>query len=744
VQPKCSGRSGANSLCREVLNDTWVSFPSWSEDSQFVSSRKTQYEEHIYRTEDERFEFDVVLETNRDTIKVLECVQKKMARMPPEEAARYRLDDCLGGTSPTIHQRAIRRIYGDKSPDIIDGLKRNPVVAVPLVLKRLKAKDAEWREVQKQFNKVWREQNEKYYLKSLDHQGMIFKQNDIRAIRSKSLLNEIETLYDEQHEQIEQTGGTVVTGTPHMTLKYRDKAVLDDATMLLIHHVKRQTSIHKEDKQKIKVLLKQNIPDLFFHQRQDLSDTESEKESDSEKEESDNEDNKNKKKLDEKKEILVKEEDILAEIKDGELPPHARNADHTESYSLFMANNHWYLFLRLHAMLCDRLATMYDHAVVIAAEEGDDSNNRKENTATALRLKPQNELSANDYYPAFKDMVMSVLDGNMDNIAYEDTLREMFGIHAFKAFTLDKVISNCVRQLQHLVTDDSCIECWDLHLTEKRNQGAGGEVSTAEKRYFPELMYQKKSEKILADENCFKVVLYRDSGELTIELLDTETESGGGSEDGEDEEDSKDDRQRQLEQYVSRFLGPGDPLGSLSSCTIAHLARKPVFLSRSVRRYRAKTRHKIVPRREDKGESTAEPENLLNRAGLGRHDKLNLSDSTIMWDEGGDTSCVINTNFKILWVVNSENYIYKRNALNRARETHPSVCVRKYKRWTAWHQSWLAENITEHQQTTYNEWMLGRVEGLRINKTHRLTFSDLTKAPYRTFTKFKVTEVAGS
>ena len=49
-----------------------------------------------------------------------------MSRMPPEEAARYRLDDCLGGTSATVHQRAIRRIYGDKSADIVEGLKRNP------------------------------------------------------------------------------------------------------------------------------------------------------------------------------------------------------------------------------------------------------------------------------------------------------------------------------------------------------------------------------------------------------------------------------------------------------------------------------------------------------------------------------------------------------------------------------------------------------------------------------------------
>lgn len=295
VQPTCTGRS---QLCREVLNDTWVSFPSWSEDSQFVTSRKTQYEEFIYRTEDERFEFDVVLETNKDTIKVLECVQKKMSRMPPEEAARYRLDDCLGGSSPTIHQRAIRRIYGDKAGDIIDGLKRNPVVAVPLVLRRLKSKDEEWREVQKNFNKTWRDQNEKNYLKSLDHQSLLFKQSDTRYLRSKSLLNELETLYDERHELEENNqanngpadeASTPVPEGPHMTVEYTDFQILDDVNNLLIHHVKRQTSIHKEDKHKIKVLLKHFLMDMFKHPRQDLSEDEREEEEDSEKD-NDNED----------------------------------------------------------------------------------------------------------------------------------------------------------------------------------------------------------------------------------------------------------------------------------------------------------------------------------------------------------------------------------------------------------------------------------------------------------------------
>lgn len=146
----------------QVLNDTWVSFPSWSEDSTFVSSKKTQYEEHIYRCEDERFEvrelsklflshfllnylaycvfiswqLDVVLETNLATIRVLETVQKKLSRMSAEEQAKFRLDNTIGGSSEVIHRKAIQRIYGDKAADIIDGLKRNPAVSVPIVLKR--------------------------------------------------------------------------------------------------------------------------------------------------------------------------------------------------------------------------------------------------------------------------------------------------------------------------------------------------------------------------------------------------------------------------------------------------------------------------------------------------------------------------------------------------------------------------------------------------------------------------------
>ena len=55
-----------------------------------------------------------------------------------------------------------------------------------------------------------------------------------------------------------------------------------------------------------------------------------------------------------------------------------------------MANNNWYLFFRLHQILCERLNKMYNQAVIIASEETKDV--KKESTAVALRLKPKSKV----------------------------------------------------------------------------------------------------------------------------------------------------------------------------------------------------------------------------------------------------------------------------------------------------------------------------------------------------------------
>lgn len=83
---------------------------------------------------------------------------------------------------------------------------------------------------------------------------------------------EIKFYYLQRHEQNDDSN-EVVNG-PHLLLPYKDKTILDDAANLLIHHVKRQTAVQKQEKTRIKHILRHFIPDLFFWPRQQLSDDE--------------------------------------------------------------------------------------------------------------------------------------------------------------------------------------------------------------------------------------------------------------------------------------------------------------------------------------------------------------------------------------------------------------------------------------------------------------------------------------
>uniref|UniRef100_A0AAQ4Q390 Paired amphipathic helix protein Sin3a n=1 Tax=Gasterosteus aculeatus aculeatus TaxID=481459 RepID=A0AAQ4Q390_GASAC len=686
--PKCTGRTP---LCKEV-NDTVFCF-CFSQDSTFVSSKKTQYEEHIYRCEDERFELDVVLETNLATIRLLETVQRKLSRMSAEEQAKFRLDNTLGGSSEVVHRKAIQRIYGDKAPDIVDGLKKNPAVSVPIVLKRLKTKDEEWREAQRGFNKIWREQNEKYYLKSLDHQGINFKQNDTKVLRSKSLLNEIESIYDERQEQASEENAGPPAG-PQLTLAHEDSQILEDAAALIIHHVKRQTGIQKEDKYKIKQIIHHFIPDMLFSQRGELSDVEEEEEEELEEE-------------------LEEDEETHPEggaskkhngVPGGGSPSKSkllfsntaaqklRGCD-DDAYNLFYVNNNWYIFLRLHQTLCSRLLRLYGQAERQIQEEVKERDwerevlglkkEKSDNPATQLRLKEPMDIEVEDYYSAFLEMVRNLLDGNMEASQYEDSLREMFTIHAYTAFTMDKLIQSIVRQLQHIVSDEICIQVTDLYLSESASGANGGTASTQSSRSPAEATYQRRAEQLMSDENCFKVMFSRSRSQvqLTVELLDTEEENSDEPMEAERWSD-----------YVGRYLNPDSTTPELRE----HLAQKPVFLPRNLRRIR----------KYQKGCEQLDKEAL----------------------EGGKKSlekekmeCMFKLNsYKMVYVFKSEDYMYRRTALLRAHQSHERVSTRLHRRFQAWVDTWAQEHVTGDMAAETDKWLMGDArEGLLPCSTSR-------------------------
>ncbi|XP_016957323.1 paired amphipathic helix protein Sin3a isoform X1 [Drosophila biarmipes] len=920
VPKKCSGRTA---LCREVLNDKWVSFPTWaSEDSTFVTSRKTQFEETIYRnihrTEDERFELDLVIEVNSATIRVLENVQKKMSRMSTEELAKFHLDDHLGGTSQTIHQRAIHRIYGDKSGEIIQGMKKNPSVAVPIVLKRLKVKEEEWREAQKTFNKQWREQNEKYYLKSLDHQAINFKPNDMKALRSKSLFNEIETLYDERHDQEDDV---MEPFGPHLVLPYKDKTILDDAANLLIHHVKRQTGIQKQEKQKIKQIIRQFVPDLFFAPRQPLSDderddafpflvddnTKMDVDSPLGRTESSARNSKSmpsegasparsnassssgtpagiKKETEDanapsgsaaagstvssssatnaddatpstssaaaaaaaassscasrsdgkpKDDHLSSHRDeigssstpgAVSSPRQGQdstaagsdveiklehpadfanpklLPPHAHGQHEDESYSLFFANNNWYLFLRLHAILCDRLHDMYERARLLAIEEERCRVNRRESTATALRLKPKPEIQVEDYYPTFLDMLKNVLDGNMDSNTFEDTMREMFGIYAYISFTLDKVVSNAVRQLQYCVTERAALDCVELFATEQRRGCTGGFCRDAHKTFDREMSYQRKAESILNDENCFKVYIYKIDCRVTIELLDSEPEEVDKPAALKAQKFSK-----YVERLANPALGGGGNAGSSSALGNDNIveasdikteeeedtaelarrgggARKARFLLRNKRRsqlHEEQVRQLFEQKRtrSEQQATAAAPatesisvDNIISTSStsvVGSNNNNNNNNNS--W--GGkrlperlgapqvglaeqyafnDRDEINATNGRCF--VTSKNLkLLKYDAVRRARKSHCRVTQAKYAHFQTYVNKWLQQHVSDQLQQNCIDWLLGKTAD-QINasgwgsasKTKAIQQKDTSKTPYRIYNRYKVVQTAVS
>uniref|UniRef100_A0A674NAZ1 Paired amphipathic helix protein Sin3b n=1 Tax=Takifugu rubripes TaxID=31033 RepID=A0A674NAZ1_TAKRU len=770
-QPKCSGRTA---LCKEVLNDTWVSFPSWSEDSTFVSSKKTPYEEQLHRCEDERFELDVVLETNLATIRVLESVQKKLSRLSPEDQDRFRLDDCLGGTSEVIQRRAVYRIYGDKAPEIIEGLKRSPATAVPVVLKRLKAKEEEWREAQQGFNKLWREQYEKAYLKSLDHQGVNFKQNDVKALRSKSLLNEIESIYDERQEQSTEEGGVGQQGRngsgstsssePHMLFTYEDKQILEDAASLIIYHVKRQPTIHKDDKDHIKRIIQHFVPDLFFSRRGELSDTEDWTDEEAEPEEgagaekraeggaaattvvggNGNSNNTSERAATTGSQSQAQptqsqaqsqhQQQLNGESRRRRCSP-SQPADmeasttsscvsqptgtasstpgstHMESvsaptgekvdlrdpeaehqkdldgvYNLFFVNNNWYFFLRLHQTLCSRLLRVYRQAerqlLEYRAEQSRErllmAEGRREKAcdlAMELRLKQPSEVELEEYYPAFLDMVRSLLDGNLDSAQYEDTLREMFTIHAYIGFTIDKVIHNIIRQLQHLVSDEVCLQVVDLYLAERKRGAAGGNLSSQCVRAAWETSYQWKAERVMAEENCFKVMFIQNKGIVTmaVELLDTE----------EAQADDPLDVQC-LSSYMEQFVGTESSLCSQAEGYFF----KPVFLPRNLRRFRRWQVRQVE----------------AMRCRREWHRQLGV-------ENAGSLDCRFKLNtHKMVFVMNSEDYMYRRGALVKSRKSQHRVAASQHERFDKWHQGWLASHVTSSAERSVQNWLMGEEE----------------------------------
>ncbi|SCU81790.1 LAMI_0B07690g1_1 [Lachancea mirantina] len=497
----CSGR---DEMCWEVLNDEWVGHPVWaSEDSGFIAHRKNQYEETLFKIEEERHEYDYYIEANLRTIQTLETIANKIANMTAEEKASFKLPPGLGHTSTTIYKKVIRKIYDkDRGFEIIEALHENPAISVPIVLKRLKQKDEEWRRAQREWNKVWRELEQKVFFKSLDHLGLTFKQADKKLLTAKQLVSEISSI------KVDQTNKRLYPLTPkqksQLDFDIKDKEILYDVLYLVSIFVDHNCTYSVGDKEKIMEFFKLLISIFFSLPLKEVAKSLSEREGTDSTKHSEDEngtDGQSKKRSRENEpffqELLrsrsktskseqpdlvdntqinlsdgVEEEELIRQeakkpwllgtiLEESDFHGFVPNR---KVFNLF-ANTNIYVFFRHLFTLYSRLHEVKQMNAEVTKDIG---NRRTSQFAKDLNLISTQlsemglDFEVSDAYKQLLALCKKLIENNIEHQWFEESLRQAYKNKAFKIYTVDKVVQAVVKHSHAIVTDVKTVEIMSL------------------------------------------------------------------------------------------------------------------------------------------------------------------------------------------------------------------------------------------------------------------------------------------
>ncbi|XP_010553645.1 PREDICTED: paired amphipathic helix protein Sin3-like 5 isoform X2 [Tarenaya hassleriana] len=239
--------SHRNEIGDKVLNDHWVSVTSGSEDYSFKHMRKNQYEESLFRCEDDRFELDMLLESVNAAIKCVETLLEKINN----NTISIETPICIREHLTALNLRCIERLYGDYGLDVMEFLKKNAHIALPVILTRLKQKQEEWARCRSDFKKVWAEVYAKNHQKSLDHRSFYFKQQDTKNLSTKGLVAEIKDINDKKHKDDmlhNFTAGAMHSLTPDLEFSYTDPQIHEDLYQLIKYYCEQISATEQSDK----------------------------------------------------------------------------------------------------------------------------------------------------------------------------------------------------------------------------------------------------------------------------------------------------------------------------------------------------------------------------------------------------------------------------------------------------------------------------------------------------------------
>ncbi|PHZ11183.1 uncharacterized protein RHIMIDRAFT_238626 [Rhizopus microsporus ATCC 52813] len=523
----CSGR---DQLCWEVLNDEYVSHPIWaSEEDGFVASKKSQYEEAMHRCEEERYDYNMNIDANLNVIALLEPIAHKIEQMTPEEKNNFKLKPGLGGQSVSIYERIIKKIYDkERGSEIIELLYSNPAQVVPILLKRLKQKDEEWKRAQREWNKIWREQDAKNFYRSLDYQGITFKSNDRKAMAPKSLVNEIESLFQKNSSKKKNNSDC------QFKFEFKDQGVFKDCTRIIYSFIDRQSGYTNSDREKIRLFIESFIP-LCFQVDSSIIYEHTVDDNQDEDEDGDNDDD----------QASVNTTDSVDKSRKSSTPTKKAEDDHTieslreiltqavasrstnlldaaavaiapdqtkRSFYTFFCNTAFYCFFRLYQMLYERLDRL--KAMDDTMRKNPSMGKRVNKVALDLGLYSTRyddiDLSKG-YYQAILELIDKFFDGDIDQTLFEEYTRYVFVTDAYLLFTIDKLVHTMIKQIQTIITDSKSLELIRLFKWDKGLESMSPRSLA---------IYRLRAEDIAgSSDNLFKINFNNESQYITIQLI---------------------------------------------------------------------------------------------------------------------------------------------------------------------------------------------------------------------------------
>lgn len=557
---KCSGR---DELCHSVLNDEWASHPTWaSEDSGFIAHRKNQYEETLHRIEEERHDYDHFIAVLERSVQLLSPIAQQKQLMGEAELARWKLPRDFAGQSQSILKRALAKVYHREAAlQVMNEMLDKPATVIPVLLLRFKHKLEEWKASHREWEKVWRDATQKFFWRSLDHQGINAKMADKRQFQTKTLQNEIHVKYEEQRRQRLVLHSAVPAF--QALYSFSDIDVLIDASRLLLTYAEHT---HSTDFPKLTLFIKEFIPlffgldvDIFQSRIRDIFDsTPSNEEVDDDTPASDDASSSRGRKVNGKKPDLLR--DVLAKTrksargdKEGSVASDSRAStpdvasiadeemtdapaeaaeeedkpktwiNHPSSgnlsskrdikpnepfkratYNLY-ANLPIYCFFRMFVILYERL-----NHLKLNEKEVHESVRRAKSLKAAIDLKmidkhPDNFFADTsptaNYYSQMLGMLEDFLkgDGRMDMTHIEEVLRRYYLQTGWMLYSFDKMLSALVRFAIAVLSNDGKEKSQEILqlFTKDRRK----ETTTHQE----ELAYRKQVEKYVKDGDVYRV-----------------------------------------------------------------------------------------------------------------------------------------------------------------------------------------------------------------------------------------------